>query len=518
MQYIDERIVFDFNDIIGSWAEGIFRYDVMLDEEVIFVGNIYVESTTPPKIDVTDILRNYYNGSYDFSWWLEDAKIIRDVYVRLYNKEQTDEETLTDKVCFIYRQPNYNSLVTTPIIDIEAEGIGSMLMLQGWDYFQNKGELIPTYPKADSENFTVDIVWARQTSDLNHQCDMIYSNGVIAKDVLGRDFSGGGIMKFSCPLNYIVKDYSGMTDGPINAKGFLTTRDVNWRVGYQTENGVTIISATNTIGSTAAQLINSININFDSEAGATTSLLNIADGEKTAEFLIHNFSVLKNATYFNITPKQTNGANNSAVLRININPTLRNELLNNGNFTIKISAVTNPTTYQVSITIRVEAQQEVYSSICQIDRLDVVTTSLTDPTEQYTCTALKFDGQSRYFLKWRDRYGMAQCQPFKCNYTYSEDITKTTMTNYQNIKKITDVSVNSKWKLNSDWINEKYYPFYESIFVSPWLQLYDAKEDKVYSVILTDTDYTEKTFKNQNRSLFNLQLEVELDKSQNIIY
>ena len=517
MQFIDERIVFDFNTIISNWGEGIYRYDVLLDNEIIFIGNLYCEAT-PPKIDVTDILRNFYKSEYDFSWVLSDAKIIREVTVNLYNKQQTDEESMTDKVCFIYRQPNYNSLVTTPIIDVEAEGIGSMLMLQGCDYFTNTAYFLPTYPKIDSNNFTVDIVWARQSSELKHQCDLVYSNGVIAKDVLSRDFYDGGVQKFACPLNVILKDYSAIENAPYDTRGFLSSRDINWRVGYVDKNGVDVMVATNTIGNNSSQAITSLDIVFESEAGATYSLTPIINEEQTTYFEIHNFSVLKDSTYFTIKPKQSNGSYSSEELKINLNTSIRDNLLSNGNFKIIISAISNISTYQVKITISVEALQERTATICDIDRLDVVTSSLENPTEQYTCTALKFDSNSRYFLKWRDRYGMPQCQPFKGTHTYGEKTTKSNITNYQNIKKLSGVDVVSSWKLNTDWIKEEFYPFYESIFVSPWLQLYDAKEDKVYSVILTDTDYTEKTFKNQNRSLFNLQLEVELDKSQNIIY
>jgi hypothetical protein len=165
-----------------------------------------------------------------------------------------------------------------------------------------------------------------------------------------------------------------------------------------------------------------------------------------------------------------------------------------------------------------EMTYEKYTPICDANSINITTFTPINSSQRYSYKIANLDGKSRYFLKWRDRYGMTQIQPFKGTHTYSEDIEKSTITNYQNIKKITDVSVNGKWKLNTDWISERLYPFYESIFVSPWLQLYDAKEDKVYSVILTNTDYTEKTFKNQNRSLFNLQLEVELASKQTIIY
>ena len=165
-----------------------------------------------------------------------------------------------------------------------------------------------------------------------------------------------------------------------------------------------------------------------------------------------------------------------------------------------------------------EMTYEKHTPICDANSINITTFTPINSSQRYSYKIANLDGKSRYFLKWRDRYGMTQIQPFKGTYTYSENTTKSTITNYKNIKRLTDVAVNSKWKLNSDWISESLYPFYESIFVSPWLQLYDAKEDKVYSVVLTNNEYTEKTFKNQNRSLFNLQLEVELDSTQTIIY
>ena len=104
------------------------------------------------------------------------------------------------------------------------------------------------------------------------------------------------------------------------------------------------------------------------------------------------------------------------------------------------------------------------------------------------------------------------------SYNYKENISRSTVTNYKNTKKLTDATIQGSWILNTDYIPEKLYPFYESIFVSPYLQLYDAKEDRLYDVILVNTEYNEKTFNNQSRNLFNLQLEVELDTTQNIIY
>lgn len=517
MQYIDERVVFDFVNFTTTYDNTVYRYDVLIDSEIVFVGNIFVESNTKPVIDVTDILRNFYNGKYDFTWYVEDAKIIREVAVRLYNKEQTDKETLTDKVCFIYRQPNYNSEVTTPILDIDAENAKTMLMIQGWDYFSNEGLFLPTYPKKETENFTADITWAHQPN-INYRCDIVYSGGIIYRDVLGGDFIESGVDKFACPLDVILKDYNYTSLGS-NASGFISSTDLDWRVGYVTEMGSSVLKATNTIGAAPNAATSIILIRFEGET-SDYRLTGILNSENSITITVDADSIHKNATYLTLSPRYGGGIMAGKSLTIRINNKMRQDILSSGgSYALTISASSDASTYGVEIKVSVATRQIHFLTVCDIERLEVVATSLDEENpETYTLIPFKYNSESRYFLKWLDRYGMAQCQPFKGTHTYSEDIEKSTITNYQNIKKITDVSVNGKWKLNTDWISERLYPFYESIFVSPWLQLYDAKEDKVYSVILTNTDYTEKTFKNQNRSLFNLQLEVELDSKQTIIY
>ena len=161
---------------------------------------------------------------------------------------------------------------------------------------------------------------------------------------------------------------------------------------------------------------------------------------------------------------------------------------------------------------------DMVATVCNAKSMDVITFSPVMSSNRYKSTIANFDNQSRYFLKWKDRYGMPQVQPFGGTYKYGESITKNTVVNYLNTKKIIDISNTPKWILNTKWIKQEYYPFYESIFVSPYLQLYDAVEDKIYNVILKNTEYDEKTFNNQNKQLFNLQLEVELDTTEYMIY
>lgn len=122
----------------------------------------------------------------------------------------------------------------------------------------------------------------------------------------------------------------------------------------------------------------------------------------------------------------------------------------------------------------------------------------------------------RYFLVWQDRLGSMMSKPFNDFTEYSESFDKDEIQDYTNTRKLNNVQVQPKWKINSGWINEKVYPLYESIYVSPVLFLYDMKYNKTYNVMVKG-DYVEKTFKNQKK-LININLELEETNKQNILY
>ena len=131
----------------------------------------------------------------------------------------------------------------------------------------------------------------------------------------------------------------------------------------------------------------------------------------------------------------------------------------------------------------------------------------------------KVDGcPYRYYLQWRDRYGSMQMQPFSKAETYSEDFTRTEIKNYQDTRRLSGIDIQPKWKLISAWIPFDLVPYYESLQVSPWVKLYDTKEDQLYDVILKDTAFTEKTFRNNDRQLWSLEVECEQTDKQNILY
>lgn len=124
---------------------------------------------------------------------------------------------------------------------------------------------------------------------------------------------------------------------------------------------------------------------------------------------------------------------------------------------------------------------------------------------------------SRYYLAWNDRYGDIQSQAFDGKIEYSENIDTEEIMDYKLRRRVSHKEVQPKWKLNTKWLNQDIYPIYESIYTSPYLLLYDTEQDKSWNVIVTNSDYKEKTFKTE-KGLFNLEITVEANKTQNMTY
>ena len=138
-------------------------------------------------------------------------------------------------------------------------------------------------------------------------------------------------------------------------------------------------------------------------------------------------------------------------------------------------------------------------------------------TSQYRKVAEIKSCKERYYLLWQDRYGSYQSQPFKGKMEYSEDITNEEILSYTGRRRKSNVVIQPKWKLNSGWLKEQLFPFYESIYVSPILKLYDTKTGHEYDVILEDTPYVEKKYLN-DKKLLSIELNLQATETQNIIY
>lgn len=122
----------------------------------------------------------------------------------------------------------------------------------------------------------------------------------------------------------------------------------------------------------------------------------------------------------------------------------------------------------------------------------------------------------RYYLQWKDRFGSYQCQGFDTVSTYSEDIVNNELCTYDDRRQKYNIQVQPKWKINTGWLKDSLIPYYESIFVSPILILYDTKTDMRYEVVCND-NYIEKNYLNQ-KGLVNIEMNLECVEKQNIIY
>ena len=125
---------------------------------------------------------------------------------------------------------------------------------------------------------------------------------------------------------------------------------------------------------------------------------------------------------------------------------------------------------------------------------------------------------ARYYLQWRDRYGSMMQRAFTGTPTPKINYTNTEIKNYQSVRRLASSSSQLSFELNSGWIKFEMIPYYESIFCSPYLKLYDTQEDQVYDVIVKENEYIEKTFKNNDRQLYSLKLTLEENKTQDIVY
>ncbi len=135
-----------------------------------------------------------------------------------------------------------------------------------------------------------------------------------------------------------------------------------------------------------------------------------------------------------------------------------------------------------------------------------------------TCPVAILEGcYARYYLAWNDRYGDIQSQPFDGKIEFSEEIKTDEIMDYKQRRKVSHKAVQPKWKLNTKWLNEDIYPMYEAIFTSPYLLLYDTEQDKAWNVIITNSEYKQKTHKTE-KGLFNLEIEVEANQKQNMTY
>lgn len=500
MFFLSDNIEITVNGFEVS-ADGAYIYRVYIGTTLIFVGNTFLKSgDTSKNFYLNDILKNYqFKGNVKDGY---NSGVIENVRVVLYIDGLTYSKI--EEVAFLNQYPNFNSAINTPT----ANGTSSwMPLLQGADYNDTAKTLpfIPTYP-------------------------FVYSV----------------VLPFNYLGSYGVAEYYQKLLAYNSNTGQYTTSDYEFIIGEDITDGVyglgnyymsDILSSNMLLGITYEnmRLVNSENFNntyFDyapnqwvCQSKTFTSPLyrmnfKLSGGNKqpkpyyytyngTNSFIISFNDVYSNDGYTTLTI----GAFDEAG---------RLERYPKYQLTFDVTNLfNNPMGYNVPLTFECTYSGNVLTiknGVFEIDIEEARPDELVIDTDGEYTTIAKIDYCSRYFLRWMDRYGMAQIQPFDSLTTYSEDFVYNETINYKNERNNSSIDVQPKWRLNTKWLNKDVYPFYESIFVSPYLQLYDAKEDKIYNVVVSNKEYVEKTFRNQNRQMFNLQLDVELNKKQNILY
>lgn len=535
MKYLDEKVVFEFTTTIEE--EGIYKYEVYKDGTIIFIGNTFLQPTTTVKLDITDIVKNYVSTLKPpfNTTTIEKSDIIDKFTVELYNKDNTDYEEITDYVFLTYRAPFYNSEVSTDLMDYTASTNKEQALLQGFNYASTskyRTLLLPCYPAIGTTNLTFDYVGLFSDATYRQEFATVYRgfkfdiNTVIRRK---ENTQEAGAYQFSIPLADFFMASSSLVTSSMNNLFNITGVPVYYSEDENIVNDGDNVSLSKEYINTRYEEGNTVlglNLHYVTTYytnGTTerTKYYNMVLGSGNNVSFVYKFknilSISKIEVAFEwddggeeivtVTPtkdwwEQLHDADNSVTGELTMELALKIGEADNGLDVL----------YGITFTSVVPI---VYIDVCQAESIKVSTRSNgAQPTYQIA----KFDNKSRYFLKWRDRYGMPQCQPFTGTEKYSEGIDRSEVIKYTNQRKIVGINVQPKWVLNTNWIEERYFPIYESIFVSPYLMLYDAKEDKIYDVILGTNEYEEKTARNQNKQLFNLQLEVELDTKQTMIY
>lgn len=533
---LDNRLVKWFS--AQPATDGVYRYDVLINDETIFIGNVFLYAYQNPTIDVTDIVANYIdaNNPLNFPANVADpSPVLKTIKVVLYLGE---DETYSNEgeVLMLYKSPYYDGIQTTPILTTYTiQGIETMPMLQGWDYQFNKGHFLPTLPVTQTNEITFDMVCGYQAYPFVQLVNVEYGNGTQAPSKT-ISINGNGVYQYSVAIDQL-------NTGINNGNEFLNTNDhttfiegTNLEIEWEASadgNELLLTPISTTFENTT--YIHQISLMYENEDGTRNTYYGLTDysgieNEFHASVGIGSMTFDVKRIKVDITTKESTGngfhywKSSSFVIELDIDR-FKQLMLNNNVVPISTSWIIDITgdgvngyNGYIKFGATIKTDLDEVGEPCDAKLLKVTTFSPVNANERYEYTIARFDNKSRFFLRWKDRYGMPQVQPFGGTEKYSESIESREITDYKNTRRIVGKSIQPKFLLNSGWIEEQYYPYYESIYISPYLQLYDSVYDKLYNVILTNNDYEKKTAKNQNKQLFNIQLEVELDTKQTMIY
>lgn len=507
MKFLNEDITITLYNL-NIPADSTYQYQVSVGNELLFVGNCFITTgDTNYTFYLNDILNRYmFNGKVQDGY---NSNIINKVYLELIINDSTSYGDSIE-VAFLYPYPNKNGLVNTPISVFDTEYW--LPLLQGFDYISGNSVLLPTYPYTFTNKLPFNYLGIYGSEGVVQRLESI--NTETAQNTsLDYPFEIGNNIKNGVYGlgNYIMGDILG-----ISKSIAITNKNMRLISSFGTNiytNGVTTITS-RTLTSELARV--QVVLMKDGKTQKTYKLTYTSGSDLTID-LSDNLS---NAGYDTLSIGLFLGSDlNTQVPSLVATFDVTNMFNRPIEYNVPLVFVVSFNSLTNTVTLKNE-YAEINEEYAQPNKLYVVTTpadTTVTITEKKTYIA-NIDYCSRYYLRWMDRYGMSQIQPFEGTTTYSEGFDYNETINYRNERKHSVINVQPKWRINTKWLDKTVYPFYESIFVSPYLQLYDAQEDEIYNVVITNTDYVEKTFKNQNKQQFNLQLDIELNKKQSIIY
>lgn len=535
MKYLDQRILFNIPVSINE--DGIYKYEVYKDNVIIFVGNTFQQATSIVVLDITDIAKNYVSilkPPFNTTT-IEKSDIVAQFKVILYNTDNSVLGTTTEEVFLTYRQPFYNSEVSTDLMDYTATTNKHQALLQGFNYAstsKNRTLLVPTYPAINTTNLTFDYIGLFSDATYRQEFVTIYNgfnfdiNTVVRRK---ENTEAAGAYQFSIPLADFFMASSSLVTSSFNNLFTITGVPSYYEGEEDVVNSGDNVRVTKEYVNTryeGGNVVLGLNLHYVTVyyTNGNSERVRYKDfilGSGNDASYVYQFKNILSINRIDLTVEWDDGGEEI----ITITPTKDwwQQLYDADNnvtgeltmiLALKQGEADNglDVLYGIGFTSIVPI---VPVDICQAYGIEVKPRS-GGALPSYLIA--KFDNQSRYFLKWRDRYGMPQIQPFAGTETKVNDYSTVQMIDYKNNTRTIGINVDSKMTLNSKWLNDNVYPIYEGIFVSPYLYLYDAKEDKLYDVHLLSKDFTYKTFRNQGNKMFNIQLEVQLNPIQNIIY
>lgn len=464
MTYLDEQIEVKLTNL-NVPSTGSYQYRIIdnTDGAYIYIGNTFIEAgnNITKTFNITDIVSNYsYINKAILDNETHKEPIIKTYTVQLYLSATNIIQGTSDDIYLAYRYPHL---------------LKRLELNEGNTQYNIQSGLLPVYPNNYSDNYSFNFNALAKGSGQKVFSIEYSHNGVTGlKDIL----SENGTVNISKSIKL-----SDLEDYPLPA----TDKQVEWTV----EGPYLIDEKT-----------------FEWE-DPRTLYINVEDSEDNMH-IIGTLEIDGREEYKTYRfDTNIGGIQRIVILDENYND---------------VEAYITPDGFKTSVIFTLEASQVARNIITR--NVTILKWDKEIPTEGITLKVnndkIKIgefcDNIDGYYLQWQDRLGSLQSQHFEGNPKFSIDYESTSITNYRGEKRNINTNVTSKWEINSGWISEKYYPYYESIFVSPYLKLYDVKEDKSYDVVISDNSYEEKTFHNQGRQLFNIKLNLEKNTKQNILY